>query len=195
MATQLQIANMALRLLGAERISAVDTSTEEGRFVTDAWDMVRDDALQAYPWKFAMVYDVWEAETDRPEHTWSYSYPHISGALKVVNCPDLLTSEWTIGQKIASGGGRSILADTDGDDLNVIYIKQVTDTTVWPPCFVTYMAAKLAAAGVEDLTGSAGAWDRINASMREAMRAAYVADAIEAPPSDIPVDDWIAARL
>jgi hypothetical protein len=57
------------------------------------------------------------------------------------------------------------------------------------------MAARLAKACVEDITESESAYQRIKDAMKEAMNEAYMTDAIEGPPEDLPADDWIAGRL
>lgn len=193
MASQVDIVNAALRLLGANRITALDQSTKEARSMEEAWDMTRDAALAAYPWNFAIAYASVAAEADMPAHTWDASYPVPADCLRVLDCPDLLATEWTMGRAIGQSG-RAVLADTSGN-LNLKYIAQITETTAWDACFVSYMAARLAKACVEDITESESAYQRIKDAMKEAMNEAYMTDAIEGPPEDLPADDWIAGRL
>lgn len=193
MASQVDIVNAAIRLLGANRITDLDGSTKEARSMEEAWAMTRDSALAAYPWNFAIAYAAIAAEVNEPAHTWDASYPVPADCLRVLDCPDLLTSEWTMGKAIGQSG-RAVLADTSGS-LNIKYISQITETTAWDPCFVTYMAARLAKACVEDITESESAYARIKDALKEAMDEARMTDAIEGPPEDLPADDWLTARL
>ena len=56
MASQVDIVNAAIRLLGANRITALDDTTKEARTFGAAWDMTRDATLAAYSWNFAIKY-------------------------------------------------------------------------------------------------------------------------------------------
>lgn len=57
MATELQVYNMAIRLIGAKVVTAaqlVAESTEEARILEDVADLIRDEVLAAHPWNFAI---------------------------------------------------------------------------------------------------------------------------------------------
>ena len=52
--TEIQIANMALTMLGADTITAFTDSTEPARALSAIYDYTRDDMLREYPWSWAI---------------------------------------------------------------------------------------------------------------------------------------------
>ena len=52
--TQVSICNMALRLIGATRITSITASSEEARVLNDIWTDTLDEVLAAHPWNFAI---------------------------------------------------------------------------------------------------------------------------------------------
>jgi hypothetical protein len=54
MASQVQIYNMALRLLGGKKLTATTDDVEDARILNDVYEMVRDEVLAAHPWNFAI---------------------------------------------------------------------------------------------------------------------------------------------
>jgi hypothetical protein len=52
--TKLQIANLALSLIGSKRITTFgETTTEEGREINATYSFIRDEVLMEHPWSFA----------------------------------------------------------------------------------------------------------------------------------------------
>ena len=53
-ATKLQIANLALSLIGSKRITTFgETTTEEGKEINATYAFIRDEVLMEHPWSFA----------------------------------------------------------------------------------------------------------------------------------------------
>ena len=52
--TKLQIANIALSLIGAKNLTTFgETTTEEGKRINATYDFIRDEVLMEHPWTFA----------------------------------------------------------------------------------------------------------------------------------------------
>ena len=52
--TKLQIANIALSLIGAKNLTTFgETITEEGKRINATYDFIRDEVLMEHPWTFA----------------------------------------------------------------------------------------------------------------------------------------------
>ena len=51
--TQLEIANLSLSLIAGKEITALDTSTAQGRVLLKWFAAARDEALSSHPWNFA----------------------------------------------------------------------------------------------------------------------------------------------
>ena len=70
-----QIANMALDLLGVDRISSLADPTRFGKAAAANFDIAAEEVLRAYDWPFAVTYTVPQAnEGDEPLNGFSYSY-------------------------------------------------------------------------------------------------------------------------
>lgn len=55
-ATKLQIANLALSLIGAKNLQAYgETITEEGKRINATYSFIRDEVLMEFPWTFAQT--------------------------------------------------------------------------------------------------------------------------------------------
>lgn len=58
MATELQIDNLALRLIGVARVTSANLSAEDNeqaRILNDVYDIILDEVLAAHPWNFAIA--------------------------------------------------------------------------------------------------------------------------------------------
>ena len=47
------VANLAIRKIGANRISSFTDGSREGDLILDVYDAIRDEVLEAFPWSFA----------------------------------------------------------------------------------------------------------------------------------------------
>jgi hypothetical protein len=51
--TELEIANLALNLIGGVKLTALDTTTKQGTVLSAWFDTSRDECLRGHPWNFA----------------------------------------------------------------------------------------------------------------------------------------------
>lgn len=75
MTSKVDIVNIALTHLGAERVMSLDEASEPARTMLARWDTNRDAVLRAHPWNCAMVLTGIAASAVAPPHTWTYRYP------------------------------------------------------------------------------------------------------------------------
>lgn len=136
MATTLQAANIVMALLGEDVVTTADLaadSAERVRKYNALADYTRDEVLRAYPWNFATEEVALVLSGDSPViEDWSYIYDLPADCLKVQQTEGM-TDFRILGSTLYSNYGT----------LNIIYTKQVTDTTVWDPCFVNAYTAKM----------------------------------------------------
>lgn len=185
MASAVQIANLALMALGDdESLVELNTDTRAGRAILAVFDIERDALLRKHPWNFAMTRVSLPALADAPPFGFSHAYQ--------------LPADWlrfwdeTEYEPFAVEGAQ-ILTDC-APPIDIRYIRRVTDTGAFDALFVKALAASIAAAVAQRLTGSAtirgNAMDDMAMQMAEAKRI----DGQENPPEDIPEDDWVTAR-
>jgi hypothetical protein len=90
--------------------------------------------------------------------------------------------------------GRKILTDLPAP-LNIKYVRRVTDTGLFHPCFTMAFAAKLASLLAEPITQSDTKRVRADAQFNKEIALAVRSNAIELPPQKLADDEWLMARL
>lgn len=190
MASDTEIANRALQMLGAKRITSLTQDHKNARAMNVAFVPVREALLRGYAWAFAIKRAQLAASTTAPPFGPARAYPLPADFLRLIH-PDLETNYNSLDWKIE---GREILTD-DTAPLEIRYIYRVEDPNTMDPLFREAFSAKLAAELCEEITQSntkkAAAKDALKTAIAEARRT----NAIEKIRSDEPPEDtWITVR-
>lgn len=140
MASQVAICNLALLKFGSITITSITEDTREARACHSLWELVRDDILYSYPWKFALTrYSLGTPLTADPEFEYDYQYTLPADCLRVYEMYGS-DEEWTVEKGVLLSNRNS--AD---DDIYIRYIAKITDCTQYNPAFVKCLATALAA--------------------------------------------------
>lgn len=199
MAAPIEIVNRALSKIGETRIRALDQETKYAGLALSLYDIVRDSELSAHRWNFAKDRILLPAMGDAPAFGWAYQYQMPSDCLRVLLAgpwPQAIMSAyigWDTSQYTIEG--TRILSDI-GPTLTLLFIKQITDTGIYPPTFVEAFACKLAIEMVTDISG--GKDDKKQVLWEEYERAIHAAktiNAISLPPQMVQDDTWMLAHL
>jgi hypothetical protein len=200
MASSTDIANSALMRLGAARVTDIaDTTSENAKVMNAQYPIARDLLMRSFRWSFAMKRDSLPADADAP--AWGFDrrfllpvdYLHIDlvGEIYVGgDMSDYRDSDLADFQI----EGRYILTNLD-TPLPIRYIARVTDAGLFDPHFVEALSMKLAVDCCEKVTGSTSKKESLKGDLRDAIRNAVRANAIEKPPQPVPDESWIIARL
>lgn len=190
MASLTEIANLALAMVGDERVTSLETDTsKEGRVCNEFMGQVRDECLVHHPWNFAKRRVGLAALTTTPAFQWSYQYQVPSDCLRVLSIEsDDPHEPW-------EREGDLILCNLEAP-LNIQYIRRHTDSGHWAPLFVRLVAATLAERLAIPLSASKEQAARINAELDNARRLARQVDAAEGTPNPqySPADVFVLAR-
>lgn len=201
MASEVDIANLALTLLGEERIMSLADDIKPAREASAVFGLARDSMQGGWTWSFT------KTRADLPK----LATPPLSssGYGVAYQMPVDLVRLIMVGTDFVGidltdyrGGptndfsveGRLILTNL-GDPLPILYAKRVTDTTQFPPTFVTAFAGELAAMLAEPLTQSNEKRSMAEAYRDRMISLAIRANAIELPPQHLADDSWIISRL
>jgi len=182
------ICNRALQKVGEKRVSAVfpPEDSKQARACNVAYDPVRKMALRSYEWNFAKERASLAADGTDPiwEHDKRYLLP--------ADCLKVSRVNTTYGWQIE---GRYIVTDATAP-LQILYIKDITDPTVFDAAFAEYLAHLLAIELVETLIQSGTTQDRLRDKLnRELMDMVIPPDATEGTPEEADQDDWITVRF
>lgn len=202
MASQVDVANLALSILGKPSIASFLDNSNAARVINIEYDMIRRALLRGRAtWRFSIKRASLPALSAVPvsgPYTQQYALP--TDCLRVLlagnTYPGLDLSDYRLGPDDSGYlvEGRNILCDY-GAPLALKYVYDVQDTTQFDSWFVIYLAAEIAWTCCERLTGSdakqAAAKDRKN----DALIQAASSNALENTPESVADDSWVAARM
>lgn len=202
MASQVDVANLALSILGKPSIASLLDPSNAARVINIEYDLIRRGMLEGPGiWRFSVKRASLPSLTSVPvsgPFTTMYAMP--SDCIRTLQIGDMYAgldlSDYRQGPTDAdySIEGRTILCDY-GSPLSLQYIADITDTTLFNPNFVVAFAAQLAWTCCERLTSSdAKQKDALNRKDR-AMSAALASAALVSAPTYPADDSWILARM
>jgi hypothetical protein len=172
MAAPTDICNMAISRLGQPKINDIGENSAAAIACRDHFEPVRDALLRGHPWNFATVRaDLEEGAT--PEYGWSRSFTLPDDFLRLNTVNGVEASRCEADYSLTF---RTIYSNAD--TLQVTYVKQIEDTTLFDPLFVEAFVLKLAAAIAPSIADPAekGAMEALSAGR---LRDAAFADASE----------------
>lgn len=202
MASQTEIINRAIVLLGEARIASPSDDVKAAREMSALWDTTRRALLRAHRWGFAMKRAELSAMTDTPAFQFDFVYLLPSDFLRLdmvgdewpgASLTDYRTTDESVWAMASTTSGPAIESSLPAP-LNIRYVADVTVTTHFDSLFVEALAAKLAVDAAQTLTGSESRRNSVRDALGVAISQAFAANAIERPPSPTPDDSWILAR-
>jgi hypothetical protein len=201
-ASSVDIANLALSMLGKPTISALTDNSNAARIINVEYDMLRRSSLTGRAvWRFSVGRASLPALVGAPAsgpYTTQYQLP--SDCLRVLlagsTWPGMDLSDYRMGPTDAGYTieGRNILCDY-GSPLALKYVRDISDTTQFDARYVHYLAAEIAYNCCERLTGSDAKLEAAIKRRDQSLRDASAADALENPPESWADDTWILSRM
>jgi hypothetical protein len=137
MASEVDIINSALNMVGASNIISRSEDSKSARITNQRYDYVRDAVLRAHPWNCAISRATIAADSDSPTFgfTNQFTLPTDPYCLRVLRLEYLDVDFRVEGRKI----------HCDEDTVSVIYISRVTDPNEYDQLLIEALAARLAA--------------------------------------------------
>ena len=192
MTSQIQVVNDALRIIGAARVTGLTGATKSEMLALDAWETVWKTEIEAHAWAFALKRQSIAALSDVPLEPYEYAYALPADCLSVIDIPELHRRQWSM--ETINDQKAIVTRYTDGGALTLRFITSGVDVSNWPNTFARAVAAKLAMSLCEPITQSNTKLEYASAQYEDAIRVARRTDAIQMPPQEQAVDEWIAAR-
>lgn len=198
MASQNEICNWALALLGEPSIDDISDSVERAELLTAAWGPVRDQLLREKWWRFSIQRTSLPADSATPDWGFALQYQIAGDVVRTIQ----VDQYWVIPVSDFVNGdtspyvieGDKILTDIAAP-LKVRWIVNSVDVGFWDAGFAKVMACDLAERLAPRVTGSENMLQRIASQRAQAMTAAQRANALESPPRMIADSSWLASRL
>lgn len=205
MASEVDIANRALSMLGAQRITALTDNNKGARAMNARFDILRDAELSAYPWRFAVKRVQLAASTSAPAWGYSTIYERPTDDLRPIKVGGAYVNAQSIGVFYESTGINTDEAPyeiiegkihTDlSAPLDYEYVARVADAGQFDPLFVEALAARLAVDSAEELTQSAGKKDFAAAVYNQTLAQARRVNSLYRPPRRRQSGRWMSSRI
>ena len=138
MATRVSISNLALTILGADRITSLSDNNENARRLSAIYDYCLDDVLRAHPWNFCLQRQQLARLTTTPVYGYDYEFQLPSNCLRVVE-----VSDGTNVQTDFKIEGRKLMSDDTS--VYIKFMQTVADPNQYTSQFVMVLSARLAA--------------------------------------------------
>lgn len=122
------ICNLGLIEIGEDPISALTDNRKAAILCNARYDQVRRDLLRSHTWNFARKRAQLAAVTVGPAFEYVNAYALPNDFLRVVELPDNIEAKWQV-------EGLQLLTDETAP-LNLVYIYDCADPTVFDPMFV-----------------------------------------------------------
>lgn len=181
------ICNSALQRVGATTISSLSDTSPEAKACNVAYDSNRRDELRKYKWNFAITRAVLSVAATAPAFGYSYRYALPADCLRVLR-PNDYDLDWVV-------EAGYILTNNDATTINLRYIKDITDPTLFDSSFYNVAAVSLAIDINERLTQSNTKRELLLREYKDAVADARRSNSFEAGPVEMPDDGWLIARL
>lgn len=205
MASEVDIANRALSMLGEIRITSLDDANKPARAMKARYNLLRDAELSAYPWRFAVKRTQLAAATDTPEWGYSTIYDRPVDDLRPIKVGGAFVNADSIGVFYESTGVYTdqspyeIIAGRIHTDLSAPldyeYIAQITDAGQFDPLFVEALAARLASDAAEELTQSNSKKEFASSVYSRTLAEARRVNALYRPPRRRQSGRWMSSRI
>ena len=185
------ICNRALTgALGQDPIVSVfpPDNTKRAILCSLHYDPVRREVLRSNPWRFARAQVNLAASATAPLFDWTNAYPLPADFIRMYN-----ESSDQNDQPNFQVFGPTIFSN-DGPPLGIVYIQDVQDPTRFDALFAKLLALELALVLCKPLTQSDELLAQVEAQVKDARAAAWLATSQEASPREWDEDIWLRAR-
>ena len=177
MASEVDIINSAMNMIGASNIIARDEDSKAARVSNQRYDSIRDAVLRAHPWNCAVTRRSLAPDSESPAFDWDFQFtlPADPYCLRVLRL-DYLDIEFRVeGRKIVS----------NESSINLIYIARVTDPNEYDTLLQESIAARLAADVSFTLSQSTSLTQNMFNLYESKLKEARFVDATEGTPGAV----------
>ena len=194
MASQVEICNSALNMLGANNIISLTEDSKNARLLNQRYEPIRDAVFRSHSWNCLIKRVELAQDTETPSHEYTKQYTLPSDCLRVLRVGghhDSSSSDLDNGQTFKIEG-RKLL--TDEGTVYLIYIALITDVNQYDTLLRETIAARLAAELSYAITSSAALTNSLKETYLEKLREARFTDATEGTADNLDSSTFINSR-
>ena len=192
MASETDIANVALRLVGGTRITSLTQGTPNANAVQDVYEETRDHLLE-FPWNFATERVKLARSSTAPTFGFDYAYALPSDWVFTISIHDNDEGIGIFDYREEQVGSQKVIS-TDSEDVYMIYTKKETDPNLMTPAFRRALASALARDLAIAIANSNVLEDQLSKRATKDLAKAKSLDAMGSFPEQRPRGSWANSR-
>ena len=143
MASETEVVNQALTLLGAERIAAIDDGSVNAVRASTIFAKLRDDLLRSSEWDFATIRDKLAQLGTDPIYGYAHAYAIPANWIRTIAVHHNENGTGNFDYRHETLNGQDVIV-TDLDDVWMTYVFRNVDVSRWPADFERAMVEALA---------------------------------------------------
>jgi len=160
------------------------------------YDRARRNALQFFPFEFAVKRVALDESSEEPPAAWAYAYAWPTDCLRPLNIDTELqidNIEQLVPFRVENAGSARVIY-TDMDSAVLRYVFDCTDTLIWTEAFIDYLAIVMAARIAMPLTSNMDLSQKMEQLARLRGYAAVASSASNIQTGELPDAGVIRAR-
>lgn len=181
------ICNIGLIEIGEDPIASLDDNRKAAILCKSRYDQVRRDLLRAHTWNFARKRAQIANATTAPAFGFSTAFGLPNDFIRMVNLPDSDMAEYQV-------EGRQLLTN-ESAPLNVVYIYDCQDPTLFDPLFVTTLGFAMGEALAWPITQSRDVEAKMRSKKEAQIPTARLVGSQENSAEEWDEDVWLRSRL
>lgn len=190
MSSTVEIANVALRFIGASRITSFDDGTKNADVISDLFDETRDLLLASHFWNFATKrVELAQSDTD-PVFGFQHKYAIPADWIRTVSVHDTSDGFGTVDFKSEAG-----FIALDANQAWMRYIYRAEDPNLMTANFRRALSSALARDLALPIADSGTMRDRLDKQAQADLAYAKSKDAMEGTPDARPLGSWVSGRF
>ena len=184
MATQVEIWNMALGLIGAEPVATISDNTRNAKACATFYETTKLNLLRSHNWNFALKRSTLNSSST-PAFEFLYAVAKPTDYLRIV-------SFYNYRGEFKEEGGNILLNQSS---VQLKYVRDDVSEADFDPSFVVCLASKLAHVICYQITQSATLVQSVEKIHKDDLSAARRNNAISNTPDNFQEQVWLAERL
>lgn len=186
--SEVKICSNALLLLGAGTIASLSEGNDRARLVSNLYEQTRNATLRAHPWKFAKRrIKLGPLAADPNDFGWGYKFQLPGDHLRTCQVGEEPTDRPNYLEE-----GRAIFFDDD--ELPLVYVRELTDVSIFDALFVDTLCARMAHTCAYPLTKDKDLQIAMYELYMAKLREARAVDGISNPPQALDDSGILRAR-
>jgi hypothetical protein len=189
MASDVDICNSALNMVGASNIISLTEDSRAARLCNQRFEFIRDSVFRSHPWNSLIRRAELAKETASP----SWEYANQFGLPADPFCLRVLEVEGESDGVEYAIEGRLLLSNEDA--MKIKYVARITDPNEYDTLLIETISSAIAADIAYPLANSLGLQQQMNAIYEARLREARFTDATEGTPDTIESELFLESRL